>query len=109
VLLEHLFALGHREIRFISGDPNNRNTHLRNEAFRTFLRRHGLPGADSHIHYPMVEIGRRALGVFLRLRDAGKRSTPHERLQTTLIVRRSTDPNLPPFIENILTTSVNEP
>ena len=36
VALEHLFALGHRGIRFISGDPNNRNTTLRNEAFRAF-------------------------------------------------------------------------
>jgi LacI family transcriptional regulator len=47
--LEHLFALGHREIRFISGDPGNRNTTLRNEAFRAFSRRHRLPCPDSHI------------------------------------------------------------
>ncbi|HEY9174698.1 MAG TPA: LacI family DNA-binding transcriptional regulator [Verrucomicrobiae bacterium] len=47
--LEHLFALGHREIRFISGDPNNRNTTLRNEAFRAFMRRHRLPCPDTHI------------------------------------------------------------
>jgi len=47
--LEHLFALGHREIRFISGDPNNRNTTFRNEAFRAFMRRHRLPCPESHI------------------------------------------------------------
>ena len=47
--LEHLFALGHRELRLISGDPNNRNTTLRNEAFNAFLRRHKLPVASAHI------------------------------------------------------------
>jgi LacI family transcriptional regulator len=47
--LEHLFALGHRRIRFISGDPNNRNTHLRDEAFRAFMGRHRLPCPDSCI------------------------------------------------------------
>lgn len=49
VALEHLFALGHRGIRFISGDPNNRNTALRNEAFRAFSQRHRLPCPESHI------------------------------------------------------------
>ena len=47
--LEHLFALGHRELRFISGDPHNRNTTLRQEAFEAFLRRHRLRVAPAHI------------------------------------------------------------
>jgi DNA-binding LacI/PurR family transcriptional regulator len=47
--LQHLFDLGHRDIRFISGDPNNRNTRLRNEAFRVFMRRHRLHCPESHI------------------------------------------------------------
>jgi len=47
--LQHLFDLGHRDIRFISGDPNNRNTLLRNEAFRVFMRRHRLRCPESHI------------------------------------------------------------
>ncbi len=47
--LDHLLALGHRELRFISGDPNNRNTALRNEAFNSFLCRHGLPVSPAHI------------------------------------------------------------
>lgn len=47
--LKHLLALGHRQIRFISGDPINRNTLLRNEAFRKFCRKHRLPFAIHHI------------------------------------------------------------
>ena len=47
--LNHLFDLGHRDLRFISGDPNNTNTTLRNEAFRAFRRRHRLPCPESHI------------------------------------------------------------
>ncbi len=164
--LEHLIALGHRELRFISGDPNNRNTTLRNEAFNAFLRRHKLPVAPAQvlmgsyslqhgyetarrlveqspgftavlcgddmiafgaiagfksrglripedvavagfaddplsgvmdpglttIHYPMVEMGRRAFEVFRSLRDRAHRAAPHEQLATTLVVRRSTDP-----------------
>ena len=43
LVLNHLFDLDHRDFRFISGDPNNTNTSMRNEAFRTFLRRHRLP------------------------------------------------------------------
>jgi LacI family transcriptional regulator len=177
--LEHLFALGHRRIRFISGDPNNRNTQLRDDAFRAFMRRHRLPCPDScivtgayslqhgyaaalqllddqpgftavfcgddmiafgamagfksrgkripediavagfsndplagamdpgltTIHYPMVEMGRRAFEVFLALRSAGKRPVPHEWLKTQLIVRRSTDLERPPFEESGLTVS----
>ena len=177
--LEHLFALGHRRIRFISGDPNNRNTHLRDEAFRAFMHRHGLACPDSYIvtgayslqhgyaaalqlfdeqpgftavfcgddmiafgamagikargqripediavagfsndplagamdpglttiHYPMVEMGRRAFEVFLALRSAGKRPVPHEWLLTRLVVRRSSDPKCPPFAESGLTIS----
>jgi DNA-binding LacI/PurR family transcriptional regulator len=177
--LEHMFALGHRELRFISGDPNNRNTALRNEAFRAFMRRHQLRCPDSHIvtgdyslqhgysaalrlleeqpgftavfcgddmiafgamagfksrgqripediavagfsndplagamdpglttiHYPMVEMGRRAFEVLLALRSAGKRSAPHEWLKTQLIIRRSTNPKCPPFAESGLTIS----
>lgn len=47
--LEHLFAFGHRELRFISGDPGNRNTLLRNEAFAACLRRRRLRVTPSHI------------------------------------------------------------
>jgi DNA-binding LacI/PurR family transcriptional regulator len=181
--LNHLFALGHRDLRFISGDPNNTNTTLRNEGFRTFMRQRRLPCPESHIlmgsyslqhgwasalrlvaeqpgftavscgddmiafgamagfksrglripedvavvgfandplagvmdpglttiHYPMVEMGRRAFEVFLALRSAGKRPVPHERLNTHLIVRRSTDPNCLPFAESGLTISEDKP
>ncbi len=174
--LEHLYALGHRKFRFISGDPHNRNTILRNEAFRAFMVTHHLPCHSSHIltgqyslqhgyqsalclvdrkrdftavfcgddmiafgamagfksrgcripediavagfsndplsgvmdpglttiHYPIVEMGRRAFEVFLGLRGAPKRSVPHEVLRTRLIVRRSTDPKLPPFMHTEL-------
>lgn len=177
--LEHLFALGHRRICFISGDPHNRNTHLRDGAFRAFMGRHRLPCPDScivpgayslqhgyaaalrlleeqpgftavfcgddmiafgamagfksrghripediavagfandplagamdpgltTIHYPMVEMGRRAFEVFQALRAARKRSVPHEWLQTRLIVRRSTDPKRLPFAESGLAIS----
>jgi LacI family transcriptional regulator len=181
--LEHLFALGHRRIRFLSGDPNNRNTALRNEAFRAFHRRHRLPCPDTHIltgsyslrhgfagarrlvdeqpgftavfcaddmiafgamagfksrglripddvavagfandplagvmdpglttiHYPMVEMGRRAFEVFLKLLGAPAGRTPHERLPVRLIVRRSTDPSLPPFENSGLAQPVTQP
>jgi DNA-binding LacI/PurR family transcriptional regulator len=181
--LNHLFDLGHRDLRFISGDPNNTNTTLRNEAFRTFMRRHRLPCPETHIsmgsyslrhgydsavrlleeqpgftavfcgddmiafgamaglksrgvripedvavagfsndplagvmdpglttiHYPMVEMGRRACEVFLTLRDAKQRAVPHEWLKTHLIVRRSTDPTCPPFAESGLTVSEDKP
>lgn len=181
--LRHLFDLGHRDIRFISGDPNNRNTLLRNEAFRVFMRRHRLRCSESHIlmgsyslqhgyasalhlsedqprvtavfcgddmiafgamagfksrglripddvavagfsndplagvmdpglttvHYPMVEMGRRAFDVFLALRDAKKRTVPHEWLKTHLIVRRSTDPTCPPFAESGLAIAADQP
>jgi LacI family transcriptional regulator len=174
--LEHLFARGHRHFRFISGDPNNRNTTLRNGAFRAFLHRHELPEAAAAIlmgsyslqhgyasalrlvdespdftavvcgddmiafgamagfksrglripedlavagfandplagiidpglttiHYPMVEMGRRAFAVFRTLRDSGGRSTPHEKLAAQLVVRRSTDPSCPPFAQSPL-------
>jgi DNA-binding LacI/PurR family transcriptional regulator len=62
------------------------------------------PGLTT-IHYPMVEMGRRAFEVFLALRSASKRSVPHERLNTHLIVRRSTDPKCLPFAESGLTIS----
>lgn len=181
--LEHLYRLGHREFRFISGDPNNRNTTLRNRAFREFLRRrrrrfdesHILTGAYSlqhgyaaalrlldeqpgftavfcgddmiafgamagfksrglripediavagfsndplagvvdpgltTVHYPMVEMGQRAFEVFLRLRNTPARRAPHERLPTRLIVRRSTDPSLPPFAQSELSQTLSEP
>jgi DNA-binding LacI/PurR family transcriptional regulator len=180
--LEHLYALGHREIRFISGDPGNRNTLLRNRAFRAFLQRRGRPCPDSHIlmgdyslqhgyasalrlikehpgctavfcgddmiafgamagfksqgwrvpedvavagfandplagavdpglttvHYPMVEMGRRAFEVFLRLRDSCGRTVPRECMATRLIVRRSTDPSLPPFANSGISSTLSE-
>lgn len=181
--LEHLWALGHRQIRFISGDPGNRNTTLRNQAFRDFQRRHRLAGAGSDIltgsysiehgyasalrlldrqpgftavfcgddmiafgvmaglkskgrripqdvavvgfgndplavvgdpslttiHYPMVEMGRRAFEVFRSLRDGSRRSTPHEHLETSLVVRRSTDPSLPVGASNELAAIMGVP
>lgn len=181
--LDHLYALGHRHIRFISGDPNNRNTGLRNEAFRAFMRRHRLPCRESHIldgayslqhgyraalrlleeepgftavfcgddmiafgamagfksrgqripediavagfandplagavdpglttiHYPMVEMGRRAFEVFQRLREQPDQPVPHEWLPTKLVVRRSTDPSLPPFANSELTPEAPQP
>jgi len=164
-------------LRFISGDPNNRNTALRNEAFNSFLCRHRLPVSPAHIlmgsyslqhgydtaqrlmnespgftavvcgddmiafgaiagfkscglripedvalvgfaddplagvmdpglttiHYPMVEMGQRAFEVFRSLRDRATRTTPHEQLATTLVVRRSTDPTRSPFAPSPLT------
>jgi len=54
------------------------------------------PGLTT-IRYPMVEMGERAFEVFRVLRDSGSRFTPHERLPTRLIVRRSTDPGCLPF------------
>jgi DNA-binding LacI/PurR family transcriptional regulator len=176
--LEHLFALGHRQIRFISGDPNNRNTLLRNQAFRKFFRRHRLPFTQGHIlmgnyslhhgfasasrlldedprftavfcgddmiafgamagfrsrgrripediavagfsndplagivdpglttiHYPMVEMGRRAFELLLDLRGKRHRRVPHEQLPTQLIIRRSTDPSQPWFAQSELTS-----
>ena len=179
---EHLLALGHRELRFISGDPNNRNTMLRNEAFNAFLCRHRLPVSPTHvlmgsyslqhgydtarrlvdespgftavlcgddmiafgaiagfkscglripedvavagfaddplagvmdpglttIHYPMVEMGRRAFEVFRSLRDSRSRSVPHEELVTGLVVRRSTDPACRPFALSPLTEQTSK-
>jgi DNA-binding LacI/PurR family transcriptional regulator len=58
----------------------------------------GLTG----IHYPMVEMGRRAFEVFRTLRDSGGRSTPHEELAAQLIVRRSTDPSCPRLAQSPL-------
>jgi DNA-binding LacI/PurR family transcriptional regulator len=47
--LEHLEALGHREIFFINGAAANRNGQLRAEAFGEFLRQRGLPFEEDRI------------------------------------------------------------
>jgi LacI family transcriptional regulator len=49
--LEHLAALGHRDIVFINGMAANRNGQLRAEAFREFLERQRLPFAEDQIIY----------------------------------------------------------
>jgi DNA-binding LacI/PurR family transcriptional regulator len=66
------------------------------------------PGLTT-VHYPMVEMGRRAFEVFLALRDKSKRAVPHECLKTHLIVRRSTDPTCQPFAESGLMISKTKP
>ncbi len=47
--LKHLFDLGYRDIRYIGGASSNRNTALRSEAFRDFMKRHGMPQAPDRV------------------------------------------------------------
>ena len=50
--MEHLFALRHRDIAFISGPLGLRSARLRSQAFHQALKQHGLP---ENPHY--VEVG----------------------------------------------------
>jgi DNA-binding LacI/PurR family transcriptional regulator len=49
--LDHLVALGHRDILFVNGAAINRNGQLRAEAFREFLEERRLPMAEDQILY----------------------------------------------------------
>ena len=49
--IEHLFALGHRRIGLIGGDPNDAVVPLREAAFRANLRRRGLDEAPDGCGY----------------------------------------------------------
>jgi DNA-binding LacI/PurR family transcriptional regulator len=49
--LRHLKELGYRDLIFINGQAINRNAQQRSEAFRDFLKRHGLPQTPDQVRY----------------------------------------------------------
>lgn len=49
--LDHLRALGHKDVVFINGLKINRNARLRAEAFQQFMARHCLPCSEQQVIY----------------------------------------------------------
>ncbi|MDD2764637.1 MAG: LacI family DNA-binding transcriptional regulator [Opitutaceae bacterium] len=49
--LRHLKTMGYQDLIFINGMAINRNAQQRDEAFRDFLKRHGLPQVPDQVRY----------------------------------------------------------
>lgn len=66
--MEHLFALRHRDIAFISGPLSLRSARLRSEAFHHALQQHGLMHHPGYVEMGdhRVEGGHRAMTAVLR-------------------------------------------
>lgn len=51
IIMEHLYALGHRAIGYVGGEEDSDVTLERKRAFLKFLTEHNLPRSEEHITY----------------------------------------------------------